>query len=73
MRYCGRDFSAEELDLIRRLIREDPKRTRNEISWRVCQALNWIKPDGGLKDMSCRVALLRMQEGGLIQLPPPRH
>ena len=73
MRYCGRDFSAEELELIRRLIREDPSRTRNEISRLVCRALNWLKPDGGLKDMSCRVALLRMQEGGLIQLPPPRH
>ncbi|MCP5024619.1 MAG: DUF4338 domain-containing protein [bacterium] len=73
MRYCGRDFSAEELDLIRRLIREDPSRTRNEISRRVCRALNWLKPDGGLKDMSCRVALLRMQAGGLIQLPPPRR
>jgi hypothetical protein len=73
MRYCGRDFSAEELELIRRLIREDPSRTRNEISRLVCRALDWLKPDGGLKDMSCRVALLRMQEGGLIQLPPPRH
>ena len=73
MRYCGRDFSAEELELIRHLIREDPSQTRNEISRLVCRALNWLKPDGGLKDMSCRVALLRMQEGGLIQLPPPRH
>ena len=73
MRYCGRDFSAEELERIRRLIREDPSRTRNEISRRVCRYLNWIKPDGGLKDMSCRVAMLRMQADGLIELPPPRH
>jgi hypothetical protein len=35
--------------------------------------LDWHRPDGGLKDMSCRVAMLRMQDDGLIQLPSPRH
>jgi hypothetical protein len=70
-RYCGRDFSAAELTLIRTLIAEDPRRTRAELSRLACQALHWLKPDGGLKDMSCRVAMLRMQEDGLIQLPPP--
>lgn len=34
--------------------------------------LSWYKADGGLKEMSCRVAMLRMQEDGLIRLPPPR-
>jgi Druantia protein DruA len=33
--------------------------------------LQWLKPDGKLKDMSCRVAMLRMQEDGLIELPEP--
>jgi Druantia protein DruA len=72
MRYCGRDFSAPELALIRDLIAEDPTRTRAELSRRTCQTLHWYKPDGGLKQMSCRVAMLRMQQDGLIQLPPPR-
>jgi hypothetical protein len=71
-RYCGRNFSEEELVLIRTLITEDPKRTRADLSRLACQALHWLKPDGGLKQMSCRVAMLRMQEDGLIQLPPPR-
>jgi hypothetical protein len=71
-RYCGRDFSEPELTLIRALIAEDPTRTRAELSRLVCQAMQWHKPDGGLKDMSCRVAMLRMQRDGLIQLPPPR-
>jgi len=30
----------------------------------------WFKPDGKLKDMSCRVAMLRMNKDGLIQMPP---
>ena len=69
MRYCGRQFSAEEMALIQRILHEDPADTRYGISKRVCQQLNWRKADGGLKDMSCRVALLRMQKDGLIVLP----
>ena len=56
-RYCGRDFSAQELALIRTLIAEDSTRTRADLSRLACQALPWLKPNGGLKDMSCRVAI----------------
>jgi hypothetical protein len=35
--------------------------------------LAWYKTDGEFKDMSARVAMLRMHEDGLIALPPPRH
>ena len=72
-RYCGRLFSPADLATIRQIIAADPDRTRAHISRLVCQALGWYKPDGGLKDMSCRVALLRMQKDGLITLPAPRH
>jgi len=72
-RYCGRDFHPSEIAQIRRLIGEDPNRTRAELSRLTCRVLAWYKPDGGLKDMSARVAMLRMQEDGLIELPPPRR
>jgi hypothetical protein len=72
-RYCGRDFTDQELAQIRQLIAEDPNRTRAELSRLTCQALAWFKPDGGLKDMSCRVAMLRMADDGLINLPAPRR
>ena len=72
VRYCGRDFSAQEMEQIRFLIAEDKTRSRAELSRLTCQTLNWLKPDGGLKDMSARVAMLRMQDDGLIQLPAPR-
>jgi len=71
-RYCGRDFPAEEIAQIRQLIAEDPARTRAELSRLTCRLLAWYKADGGLKDMSARVAMLRMQADGLIELPPPR-
>ena len=71
MRYCGRDFSPQELALIRRLIAEDPTATRADLSRRLCERIGWYKADGGLKQMSARVAMLRMQTDGLIRLPPP--
>lgn len=70
-RYCGRDFTNKELDQIRSLIKENPQFHRAKLSREVCQMLQWLKPDGKLKDMSCRVAMLRMQEDGLIELPEP--
>jgi hypothetical protein len=55
------------------MLREHPEYNRTELSRRVCQRLHWLKPDGGLKDMSCRVALLRMQKDGLLTLPKTTH
>ena len=71
-RYCGRDFSAEEMRRIRQLIADRPECCRAQLSRLVCQMLDWKKPDGGLKDMSCRVAMLRMHREEQIELPPPR-
>jgi hypothetical protein len=70
-RYCGRDFTNKELDQIRSLIKENPQFHRSKLSREVCRMFQWLKPDGKLKDMSCRVAMLRMQEDGLIELPEP--
>ncbi len=72
IRYCGREFTDNELTKIRRIAQETGK-SRRAISLLVCEALNWKKLDGGLKQMSCRVAMLRMQADGLLRLPPPRQ
>lgn len=72
MRYSGRDFSEADLETIRGIVAEDPSSTRAEISRKVCDVLGWMKPNGTRKDMSCRVALLRMQDDGLVELPPAR-
>ncbi len=71
-RYCGRDFNEDEILQIRRLIISNSGFHRAELSRHVCRILQWFKPDGGLKDMSCRVAMLRMHKDGIINLPPPR-
>lgn len=71
IRYCGREFTLLELELIRASIKNNPQFNRMRLSKEVCRMLQWLKPDGKLKDMSCRVAMLRMHEDGLILLPPP--
>jgi hypothetical protein len=71
--YCGRDFSATELDHIIQLIADHPEYHRADLSREVCRILQWYKADGGLKEMSCRVAMLRMHADGLlaiIKTPP---
>lgn len=73
MQYCARHFEASEIDLIRELLAVSPPLSRYRLSREVCERLNWRRADGKLKDMSCRVALLRMQAEGLISLPPPRR
>lgn len=70
-RYSGRAFTAAELDLIRTLIAEPPGLNRARLSQLVCERLEWRRPDGQLKEMSCRVAMLRMEADGLIELPSP--
>jgi len=70
IRYCGRDFTPKEIEQINSLIKQYPKFNRTRLSTKVCQMFQWLKPDGKLKDMSCRVAMLRMEKDGLIQLPP---
>ena len=73
VRYCGRPFTGEEIALIRRHIAAEPRPNRAQLSRSVCEALDWARPGGALKDMSCRVAMLRMEEDGLIELPPPQN
>lgn len=70
-KYCGRIFSPVELTRIRTIVNEG--RNRTAISRLVCQEFRWYKRDGGLKEMSCRVALLRMHRDGLITLPLPQR
>ena len=70
--YCGRDFSPADIQTIRDLMTHDPKLQRTPLSRLLCELFGWFKPNGGLKDMTCRVALMRMQADGLITLAPSR-
>ena len=72
-RYHGRDFTHDEIDLIRRLCADPAYPTRAAIARAVCDALDWHRVDRRRKDMAARVALGRMADDGLITLPEPRN
>lgn len=69
MTACGQEFSAEILQRIQQAIDDEPALPRGNLSRRVCQWLNWRTALGKLKDVSCRVALLKLHRRGLLRLP----
>jgi hypothetical protein len=71
LRFSGRDFTEQEIDTIRAWLSEKTLR-REQLARLVCQEFGWINPQGQLKIMSCKVAMLRMHRAGLIVLPPAR-
>ena len=71
-RYYGRDFTVEEMALLRALIAAEPQPTRAALSREFCRRIGWLKPDGGLKDMMARVVMLAMHKDAVIALPPPK-
>ena len=70
-RYCGREFSVADLAHIRQLLALQPALGRVALSRRLCQDVGWLNALGQPKEMSARVALLRMEKDGLIRLPAP--
>lgn len=64
-RYCGRIFTAEQITQIRDLIASGLQRNRAQLPRLVCDQLRWLRPDGRRKEMSCRLAMLRMERDGL--------
>jgi hypothetical protein len=73
MRYSGRHFTEQEVQWIRDLIESSKGINRAKISTRFCEHVGWRKPNGTVKDMSCRVALLKMHREGIITLPPTQR
>jgi len=70
--FCGRTFSAGEVDLMRHLAAEFSALAVTEIAHTVCELLHWRRPGGGLKSHECRQLLERLAAGGLLQLPALR-
>jgi hypothetical protein len=70
---CGQNFSHEVLRRINATVRARPQRSRAELARQVCEWLSWRTEDGRAKAINCRVALGRLAERGLIQLPAPRR
>ena len=70
---CGQLFSAEIIERIQATIDGEPELSRTALSRRVCSWLEWRRKNGQWKEMSCRVALLKLQRKGVIDLGPLTH
>jgi hypothetical protein len=70
LRYRGRGIGPAEVEQIRAAIAAREGRGRTEIARRLCEQWNWRQPNGALKVCACRDLLLRLEERGLVQLPP---
>ena len=68
-----REIGATELEQINGLIETVGERGRTYISKQLCQLWDWRLPNGQLRDIACRDLLRRLEQRGLIQLPPARH
>ncbi len=69
---CGQKFGDEIIARIRETVQNAAEVTRSGLSRLVCEWLDWRHRDGRLKEMSCRTALLKLQERGVIELPAAR-
>ena len=67
----GRPLSADDLALIRE-IAAHAGQTRCAISRAVCTRLGWTQSNGRPWDMACRYLLRRLEQQGVLTLPPPR-
>lgn len=71
LRILKREIGATELALITGVIETAGERGRTFISKELCQIWDWRLPNGQLRDIACRDLLRRLDQRGLIQLPPP--
>lgn len=71
--YRGRSVTDDDITFIAQLIAAHPKSSRRALSRKLCEAWNWVQPNGVLRDMVCRGLLLALHRAGHIELPPPRY
>jgi len=69
---AGLEFPAALMGKIRARIEEDGELTRTQLSREVCGWMDWRAPSGELRELTCRLALLRLEERGQLALPARR-
>src|SRR3989304_5811347 len=70
---CGRVFPHNVLRRIKAAVRDPPGWSRADLARSVCDWLDWRAEGGKRKAVNCRLALVRLQRRGMIDLPPPRR
>ena len=70
--YRGRLVTDADVAFIRQLIVVHPTLSRRALSQKLCEAWNWVQPNGRPRDMVCRGLMLALHRAGRIELPAPR-
>jgi len=63
------NITEKEIELINRLIVENPTWGHTKLSQELCRIWDWCGNDGKPKDISCRALLRKLNSKGLIKLP----
>jgi len=69
LKFCGREFTAEEVSLIQEVVETCAGISRTELAHTVCELLDWKRTGGGLKARECRDLLERLESQGVLTLP----
>src|SRR5438874_9092034 len=70
--FRGRQIRAADVAFLREFISQNPSLSRRRLSVKVCQAWNWVQPNGLPRDMVCRGLMLALHRAGHIELPAKR-
>ena len=73
LKYRGRSVSASDVSFISALIAQHPRSSRRALSFKLCEAWNWVQANGSPRDMVCRGLMLALHRAGHITLPPVRQ
>jgi hypothetical protein len=73
LEYRGRAITDADVVFIRDLIAAHPTASRRALSQKLCEAWNWVQPNGAPRDMVCRGLMLVLHRAGHITLPPHRR
>jgi hypothetical protein len=71
--FCGRRFTAQEVELMRMVARDYAGLGVTEIARTICELVEWTRPNGGLKNHECRQLLERLAAEGVLTLPALRN
>lgn len=70
--FSGKRIGPVEIKIIKWAIESYPKLSRSELAGTVCEFIDWNTPAGRAKIPQCLECLAKLEEEGLITLPPLR-
>jgi len=72
IKYRTKVATTEDIDLIKRLMANNPSDGRCALSVKFCKEVGWLQPNGATKDMVARGYMLALYRAGYITLPPKK-